>query len=55
MNFILEKLNIKNINKEKINVANFLKIDYKDFYDKEGKNIIYKLFYDDINAFNYKY
>jgi len=55
MNFILEKLNIKNINKEKVNVANFWKIDYKDFYDKEGKNIIYKLFYDDINAFNYKY
>jgi hypothetical protein len=51
--YLKKKLGIILKNNEKVNVANFKKLDYRKFYDDEGAKLIRDLFEDDINAFNY--
>lgn len=32
-----------------------MKLDYRDYYDEETKEFVYKLFEDDIKLFNYEF
>ena len=53
--YIQKKLNIISQSNEKVNVANFQKLNYKNFYCDKGARLIEKLFEDDIKAFDYRF
>lgn len=53
--YIADTLNITDYENKKLNVSNLKKVQYRDFYDEESRDLIAKLYSADIKAFGYKF
>ena len=55
LDYIFNYLKITNYENVSLNVSNYLRYNYRDYYDQESRELIKKIYKDDIDILGYKF